>query len=89
MGELTIDDAVERVCQQQGGEIIGSDTEGDSDIPVPSTSEMYKMIEKMRTFMSHHNLDSQGAILSKIEDGILIVETELKKQTTLDMFYTK
>ena len=47
------------------------------------------MIEKMRTFMSHHNLDSQGAILSKIEDGILIVETELKKQTTLDMFYTK
>ena len=47
------------------------------------------MIEKMRTFMSHHNLDSQGAILSKIEDGVLIVESELKKQSSLDKFYTK
>ena len=52
MGELTIDDAVEIVSVNNKGddndlEIIGSDSEDESDIPVPSTSEMYKMIEKM------------------------------------------
>ncbi|KAI6647758.1 hypothetical protein LOD99_8599 [Oopsacas minuta] len=94
MGELTIDDAIEIVSVNNKGddnylEIIGSDTEDESDIPVPSTSEMKKMIQKMRTFISHHNLDFQGTILSKFEDGVLIVETELIKQTTLNMFYRK
>ncbi|KAI6651328.1 Tigger transposable element-derived protein 4-like [Oopsacas minuta] len=94
MGELTIDDAIEMVSVNNKGddndlEIIGRDTEDESDIPVPSTSGMKNMIEKMRTFISYHNLDFQGAILSKIEDGALIAETELKKQTTLNMFYTK
>ncbi|KAI6652988.1 Tigger transposable element-derived protein 4-like [Oopsacas minuta] len=94
MGELTIGDDIEIVSVNNKGDnndlkIIESDTEVESDIPVHSTSEVKKMIEKMRTLISHHNFDFQGAILSKSEDGVLIVETELKKQTTLNMFYTK
>ena len=41
-------------------EVLGSDSEDEDDILIPSTSEMYQMVEKIRTFMSYHRLDSYG-----------------------------
>ena len=87
MGESTIQDTVETVASNKRNEeivgnvvVIGNDSEDEDDIPIPSTPETYHMVGKIRAVVSHYQLDSNGAMNSKIEDGIHSVESSSKSK---------